>query len=160
MSIYEVESKTLEGKPGALAPYRGKVALLVNVASECGYTPQYAGLQKLYEELGPKGFVVLGFPSNDFGQQEPGSPETIRAFCSSRYRVNFPMFEKVVTKPGPDQAPVYAALSRATGSLPQWNFGKYLIDRSGKPLKFFPSNVEPDDPALLKAIEAALAAGS
>lgn len=160
VSIYEVESKTLEGKDAALSQYRGQVALLVNVASECGYTPQYAGLQKLYERFKAQGFVVLGFPSNDFGQQEPGSAEQIRAFCSSRYRVDFPMFEKVVTKAGPGQSPVYAALAKATGSLPEWNFGKYLVDRTGKPLKFYPSSVAPEDPALVAAIEAALAAGS
>lgn len=160
MSIYEIESKTLEGKPAALSEYRGQVALLVNVASECGYTPQYGGLQKLYERFKARGFVVLGFPSNDFGQQEPGSPEQIRAFCSSKYRVDFPMFEKAVTKAGPEQSPVYAALGQATGSLPEWNFGKYLVGRDGKVLKFYPSNVDPEAPALVQAIESALAAGS
>ncbi len=160
MSIYDVESKTLEGKAAALSQYRGQVALLVNVASECGYTPQYAGLQQLYERFKAQGFVVLGFPSNDFGKQEPGSAEEIRAFCSSKYRVDFPMFEKVVTKSGPQQSPVYAALGKATGSLPEWNFGKYLVDRSGKVLKFYPSDVKPEDAALVKAIEGALAAGS
>ncbi|RYZ07144.1 MAG: glutathione peroxidase [Myxococcales bacterium] len=159
MSIYEIESKTLEGKPAALSQYRGQVALLVNVASECGYTPQYAGLQALYERFKAKGFVVLGFPSNDFGAQEPGSPEEIRAFCSSRYRVDFPMFEKSVTKAGPQQSPVYAALGKATGSLPEWNFGKYLVGRTGKVLKFYPSSVKPEDPALAQAIEGALAEG-
>jgi glutathione peroxidase len=157
MSIYEIETKTLEGKPAGLTPYRGQVALLVNVASECGYTPQYTGLQKLYERFKARGFVVLGFPSNDFGQQEPGSPEEIRAFCSSKYRVDFPMFEKVVTKAGPQQSPVYAALGQATGSLPEWNFGKYLVGRDGKALKFFPSNVDPEASSLVQAIEGALA---
>jgi len=157
MSIYDIESKTLEGKPAALSQYRGQVALIVNVASECGYTPQYAGLQKLYERFKAQGFIVLGFPSNDFGKQEPGSAEQIREFCSSKYRVNFPMFEKVVTKTGPDQSPVYAALERDTGSLPEWNFGKYLVGRDGKVLKFYPSSVEPEAPALVQAIEAALA---
>lgn len=158
MSIYEVESKTLEGKPAALSQYRGQVALLVNVASECGYTPQYSGLQQLYERFKSQGFVVLGFPSNDFGRQESGSAEQIRAFCSSKYRVDFPMFEKVVTKAGPGQSAVYAALGQASGSLPEWNFGKYLVSRSGKVLDFYPSNVPPEDPALVKAIESALAA--
>lgn len=160
MSIYEIESKSLEGKPAALSQYRGQVALLVNVASECGYTPQYAGLQKLYERYKAQGFVVLGFPSNDFGRQEPGSAEEIRAFCSSRYRVDFPMFEKVVTKAGPQQSPVYAALGQATGSLPEWNFGKYLVGRNGKVVKFYPSDVKPEDAALVQAIEGALSAGS
>lgn len=160
MSIYDIPSTTLEGKPAPLSQYRGQVALVVNVASECGYTPQYAGLQRLYERFKAQGFVVLGFPSNDFGKQEPGSPEQIRAFCSSKYRVNFPMFEKAVTQAGPEQSPVYAALGRATGSLPEWNFGKYLIGRDGKPVKFYPSQVDPEDAALVKAVEGALAAGS
>ncbi len=160
VSIYELESKTLEGKPAPLQQYRGQVTLLVNVASECGYTPQYAGLQQLYERYKSRGFAVLGFPSNDFGGQEPGSPEEIRAFCSSKYRVDFPMLEKVTTKPGPDQSLVYAALGQATGKLPEWNFGKYLISRSGKVLNFYPSNVAPEAPSLAAAIEAALAAGS
>ncbi|MDF3069451.1 MAG: glutathione peroxidase family protein [Polyangiaceae bacterium] len=160
MSIYEIETKTLEGKPASLSEYRGQVALLVNVASECGYTPQYAGLQKLYERFKAQGFVVLGFPSNDFGKQEPGSAEEIRAFCSSRYRVDFPMLEKVVTKAGPQQSPVYAALGKSTGSLPEWNFGKYLVGRNGKVLKFYPSDVKPEDASLVQAIEGALAAGS
>lgn len=160
MSIYDIQSTTLEGKPAPLSQYRGQVALVVNVASECGYTPQYAGLQRLYERFKAQGFVVLGFPSNDFGKQEPGSPEEIRAFCSSKYRVNFPMFEKAATQAGPEQSPVYAALGRATGSLPEWNFGKYLIGRDGKPVKFYPSQVDPEDAALVKAVEGALAAGS
>lgn len=160
VDIYSLSVKTLEAQAAPLSQYRGQVTLLVNVASACGYTPQYAGLQRVYSKYKGQGFAVLGFPSNDFGRQEPGSPEEIREFCSSKYRVDFPMFEKVQTKPGPAQAPVYAALERAAGTLPSWNFGKYLISRSGKVLAFFPSNVEPEAPELTQAIESAIAAGA
>ena len=160
IDIYSFSAKTLEGKPAPLNDYRGQVTLLVNVASECGYTPQYAGLERVYTKYKARGFAVLGFPSNDFGRQEPGSPEQIRAFCSSKYRVDFPMFEKVQTKDGPGQSDLYAALKRSTGALPSWNFGKYLIGRSGAVLKFFPSKVEPEDPELIQAVEAAIAAGA
>ena len=155
-NVYALSVPTLEGEPVALSEYRGRVSLIVNVASECGYTPQYAGLQRIYERFKGRGFSVLGVPSNDFGRQEPGSPEEIREFCSSKYRVTFPMFQKVQTKAGTDQSEIYALLGRATGSLPSWNFGKYLIDRSGQVLKVFPSKVEPDSPELVTAIEAAL----
>jgi len=159
-NIYDLSAKTLEGESVSLAQYRGQVTLLVNVASACGYTPQYAGLQRVYTKYKDKRFAVLGFPSNDFGRQEPGSPEQIREFCVSKYRVDFPMFEKVQTKAGPEQSPIYQALERDTGTLPSWNFGKYLISRSGKVLKFYPSKVDPEDAALLQDIEAALAAGA
>lgn len=154
--VYAVSTNTLEGESVKLDRYRGKVSLMVNVASECGYTPQYAGLQRLHERYGARGFTVLGFPSNDFGRQEPGSAEEIREFCSSKYRVSFPMFAKGQTKAGAGQSEVYAALQRASGSLPSWNFGKYLVDRNGKVLKFFPSQVEPESAELTKAIESAL----
>jgi glutathione peroxidase len=157
--VYAVSTRTLEGEPIELGAYRGKVALIVNVASECGYTPQYAGLQRLHERYAAQGFTVLGFPSNDFGAQEPGSPEQIRAFCSSKYRVTFPMLAKVQTKAGAGQSEVYAALQQASGQLPSWNFGKYLIDRQGQVVKFFPSKVEPESPELTSAIEAALGNG-
>lgn len=123
-NVYALSVNSLEGKPVALSEYRGQVSLIVNVASECGYTPQYAGLQRIYERFKGRGFSVLGFPSNDFGRQEPGSPEEIREFCSSKYRVTFPMFQKVQTKAGADQSEIYALLGRAAGSLPSWNFGK------------------------------------
>jgi glutathione peroxidase len=154
--VYALSATTLEGEATKLDRYRGKVSLLVNVASSCGYTPQYAGLQRLHERYGPRGFTVLGFPSNDFGRQEPGSPEDIREFCSSKYRVSFPMLSKVQTKPGPGQSEIYATLARAAGTLPSWNFGKYLVDRQGKVLKFFPSQVEPEAEELVASIEAAL----
>jgi glutathione peroxidase len=160
VDIYALSVKTLEAQPAPLSQYRGQVSLLVNVASACGYTPQYAGLQRVYTKYKARGFAVLGFPSNDFGRQEPGSPEQIREFCSSKYRVDFPMFEKVQTKAGPAQAPIYAALEQGTGTLPSWNFGKYLVSRSGKVLKFFPSKVEPEDAELTQAIESALAEGA
>ena len=160
IDVYGLSVKTLEAQPVQLAQYRGQVTLLVNVASACGYTPQYAGLQRVYTKYKAKGFAVLGFPSNDFGRQEPGSAEQIREFCSSKYRVDFPMFEKVQTKAGAGQAPLYAALEQSAGVLPSWNFGKYLVSRSGKVLKFFPSNVEPEAPELVQAIEGAIAAGA
>jgi len=159
-NIYELSTKTLEGESVSLARYRGQVTLLVNVASACGYTPQYAGLQRVYTKYKGQHFAVLGFPSNDFGRQEPGSPEQIREFCVSKYRVDFPMFEKVQTKAGAGQSAIYAALEKGAGTLPSWNFGKYLISRAGKVLKFYPSNVDPEDTALLQDIEAALAEGA
>jgi glutathione peroxidase len=147
---------TLSGQPADLAAYRGKVVLVVNVASRCGYTPQYAGLEKLYRELAPKGFAILGFPSNDFGGQEPGTSEEITQFCRTRYDVTFPMFAKVATRSGAQQSAVYAFLGES-GSLPQWNFSKYVVDKNGKVTAFFPSRVAPDAPALRAAIEKALA---
>lgn len=157
MSMYALKTKTLEGEELKLEQFAGKVALLVNVASECGLTPQYSELEALYKKYEKQGFVVLGFPSNDFGNQEPGSPEQIREFCSTKYRITFPMFEKVQTKAGAGQSPVYAELGKATGSLPAWNFGKYLIDRDGKVVRFFDSKQPPSDPEIVNAIEAALA---
>jgi len=153
-SLYELKVNTLDGKPADLGQYKGHVVLVVNVASKCGFTIQYAGLEKLYLDYKGKGFFVLGFPANDFGQQEPGTPEEIAAFCTSKFGVTFPMFEKVVTK-GAGQSPVYQFLT--TGfPAPTWNFCKYLIDPNGKVLKEFPSQVKPDDKALTDAIDAAL----
>jgi glutathione peroxidase len=155
-SFYQLTTKTLEGQPAELKTYAGKVALVVNVASQCGYTPQYVGLEKLYEELKDRSFVVLGFPSNDFGGQEPGTATEIRQFCSLNYDVTFPLFEKVVTKAGPGQSPVYANLQKQAGRLPSWNFAKYLVGKDGRVLKFYKSGVKPDDAGLRKDIEAAL----
>lgn len=154
--VYSLSATALDGSPVALADYRGKVTLVVNVASECGYTPQYTGLQQLHERLADRGFAVLGFPSNEFGGQEPGTAAQIREFCTSRYGVRFPMFAKVATKPGGDQSPVYAALQTATGKSPNWNFCKYLVGKDGAVLGFWPSKVAPDAPELQQAIEAAL----
>jgi glutathione peroxidase len=155
-SFYDLKTTTLEGKPGDLGQYRGKVSLVVNVASKCGYTPQYDGLEKLQREMSGKGFNVLGFPSNDFGGQEPGTAQEIATFCKLTYDVSFPMFEKVVTKKGADQSPVYGYLG-STGNLPAWNFSKYVVGKDGKVFAFFPSNVTPEDPALRDAIAKALA---
>jgi glutathione peroxidase len=155
-SLYDLQVTSLDGKPADLAAYRGKVTLVVNVASQCGYTPQYGGLEKLHRELAPKGFAVLGFPSNDFGGQEPGSAEEIATFCKRTYDVSFPMFAKVVTRQGAGQSAVYAFLGES-GSLPQWNFSKYVVDRDGKVEAFFPSRVAPDAPELRAAIEKMLA---
>ena len=153
-SLYDLKVNSLDGKPVDLAQYKGHVVLVVNVASKCGFTPQYAGLEKLYLAYKDQGFVILGFPANDFGHQEPGTPQEIAAFCSSKYSVTFPMFEKVVTK-GSGQSPVYQFLT--TGfPAPTWNFCKYLIDKNGKVLNFFPSKVKPQDKALTDAIAVAL----
>ncbi|HEY4159086.1 MAG TPA: glutathione peroxidase [Polyangiaceae bacterium] len=157
MSIYQETVHSLNGEPKRLSEYTGKVTLIVNVASECGFTPQYAGLQKLHESLSSRGFSVLGFPSNEFGGQEPGTPEQIRDFCDSRYHVTFPLFEKIHTKKSAQQSPVYKALGEAAGKLPGWNFGKYLVGRDGALRAFFEPDVTPSDPKLLSAIESALA---
>ena len=156
-SFYDLKTTSLDGKPVDLAQYRGKVSLVVNVASKCGYTPQYAGLEKLHRDVKGKGFNVLGFPSNDFGGQEPGSAQEIATFCRLNYDVTFPMFEKLVTKRGPDQSPLYAFLG-TSGKLPAWNFSKYVIDKQGRIAAFFPSDVTPEDPALRAAIDKALTA--
>jgi glutathione peroxidase len=156
-SFYDLKTQTLLGKPADLADYRGKVTLVVNVASYCGYTPQYKGLEQLHRELKDKGFAVLGFPSNDFGEQEPGTAEEIATFCKLTYDVTFPMFAKVVTRPGTSQSPIYTYLG-TTGHLPAWNFSKYLVGKDGKVRAFFPSDVTPDAPALRVAIADALRA--
>jgi glutathione peroxidase len=155
-SLYTLKTTTLEGKPADLAQFAGKVTLVVNVASQCGFTPQYKGLEALQKELSPKGFSVLGFPSNDFGGQEPGSPEEIRTFCQKNYGVSFPMFAKVVTKAGSRQSPIYAFLG-GSGKLPSWNFAKYVVGKDGKVAAFFASDVAPESKELRDAIDGALA---
>jgi glutathione peroxidase len=142
-------------KPQALCQYAGKVLLVVNTASFCGFTPQYEGLEALHARYAARGLVVMGFPSNDF-QQEPGTREQIAEVCFNTYGVKFPMFSKTVVK-GPGAHALYASLAQATGQAPGWNFHKYLVDRSGKPVASFGSNVRPGDPALVAAIEKALA---
>jgi len=156
-SFYDLKTQTLLGTPANLGDYRGKVTLVVNVASYCGYTPQYKGLEALHRELKDKGFAVLGFPSNDFGEQEPGTGEEIATFCKLTYDVSFPMFAKVVTIPGRDQSPVYKYLG-ATGHLPAWNFSKYVVGKDGRVRAFFPSDVTPESPELRRAIANALKA--
>ena len=158
MNVYSVPVKTLEGEASNLDHYAGKVTLVVNVASYCGNTPQYSALEALNQRYQAKGFSVLGFPSNDFGRQEPGTAEEIREFCSSKYRVTFPLFEKVKTRKGEGQAPLYAKLGEAAGKLPTWNFAKYLVGRDGHVIQYFDPRTEPDDPALIGAIDSALAA--
>jgi glutathione peroxidase len=155
-SFYDLKTLTLDGKPADLNLYRGKVSLVVNVASKCGFTPQYEGLEKLQREMKGKGFNVLGFPSNDFGGQEPGTAEEIQTFCKLTYDVTFPMFQKVVTKPGADQSPIYSFLG-GFGSLPAWNFAKYVVDKNGRIVAFFPSQVTPESAELRGAISKALA---
>jgi glutathione peroxidase len=154
-SFYSLKTTTLQGQPADLTQFAGRVTLVVNVASECGYTPQYAGLQKLHDDLQARGFSVLGFPSNEFGQQEPGSADQIQAFCKKNYGVTFPMFSKLVTRAGPDQSPIYSYLGKS-GQLPNWNFCKYVVGRDGHVVAFYPSKVAPEAKELREAIEAAL----
>jgi glutathione peroxidase len=140
---------TLLEKPQSLCDYAGKVILVVNTASECGYTPQYEGLEALYRRYKGRGLVVLGFPSNDFGGQEPGSNREIAAFCVNQYAIDFPMFAKTALK---DNA-LYRDLAKASGAAPRWNFHKYLVDRRGRTVQSFDTRVEPGDPKLVAAIE-------
>ena len=154
-NFYDLKTSTLLGKPADLADYKGKVTLVVNVASFCGYTPQYKGLEALHRDLKDKGFSVLGFPSNDFGEQEPGTATEIAEFCRLTYDVTFPMFAKVVTK-GNGQSPIYKFLG-TSGHLPEWNFAKYLIGKDGRVIAFYPSDVTPESKQLRDAIAKALA---
>jgi len=151
------EVKKIDGTAVDLAKYKGKVVLVVNVASRCGYTPQYTGLQKLYDTYKDKGLVVLGFPANEFGAQEPGSDTDIATFCSSKYGVTFDMFSKVVVK-GPNKSPLYKSLTESAtppGEV-SWNFEKFLIGRDGAIVGRYKSAVAPEDAKLTGAIEAAL----
>ncbi len=148
---------TLMSGDASLCQYQGKVLLVVNTASRCGFTPQYEGLEKLYRRYREKGLVVLGFPSNDFGAQEPGSSAEIASFCQINYGVTFPMFAKSSVAQGAVN-PFYARLAKASGSRPQWNFHKYLVDRRGERVYAYPSEVTPSDPKLIAEIERQLAA--
>lgn len=145
--------------PQRLCQFAGKVALVVNTASHCGYTSQYEGLEALFKKYRERGFVVLGFPSNDFGQQEPGNARQIADFCFNTYGVAFPMFAKTVVS-GPKADPLFAALASQTGSPPRWNFHKYLIARDGSVVASYPSSVTPQDPRLLQDLEKAIAGRS
>ena len=159
-SVLDIPLKDIDGKETSLKAFSGKVLLLVNVASECGNTPQYAGLQALYEQYKDKGLVVVGLPCNDFGGQEPGSNEEIKKFCTANYKVTFPMFDKLHAK-GPEQHDLYKALTGPGGVFPgdvTWNFGKFLIGRDGKALKRIEPDVDATSPEVVKAIEEALAA--
>jgi glutathione peroxidase len=158
--LYSVPVKTIDGADTSLKPYAGKVLLLVNVASKCGYTSQYDGLEALWRKYRDKGLVVLGFPSNDFGSQEPGTNAEIKEFCSSKFDVSFPLFEKIHVK-GDEQHPLYAALtgpqSPVAGPV-KWNFTKFLVGRDGQVVKRLDSAVKPDSAELGAAVESALAA--
>ena len=159
-SIYELELPRLNGKPEKLSTYAGKVLLAVNVASKCGFTPQYAGLQALQDRYAERGLVVVGFPCNQFFSQEPGTAAQIQEFCSINYGVSFPLFAKLDVK-GPDQHPLYAILSETADDAGKagnvrWNFEKFLVGRDGRPVRRFRSKVVPDDPGLVGAIESLL----
>lgn len=159
-SIYDFTMKSIDGKPVSLSEYHGKVLLLVNVASKCGFTPQYAGLEALYEKYKNQGLVIVGVPANNFAGQEPGTNEEIKKFCSNKYNVTFPMMAKVSVL-GPDKTPLYVFLTDKS-TYPQlagdikWNFTKFLFDRNGKPVARFEPDVTPDSPQVTSAVEAAL----
>ncbi|WP_303392062.1 glutathione peroxidase [Kitasatospora sp. NA04385] len=160
-SLFELPIRTLAGEPSSLGEYRGKVLLLVNVASKCGLTPQYAGLERLQEKYGERGFTVLGFPCNQFMGQEPGSAEEIQEFCSTTYGVSFPLFEKIDVN-GAERHPVYERLTEvadATGEAGdvQWNFEKFLVSADGEVVGRFRPRTEPESAELVAAIEAQLA---
>ena len=148
-ALFDRSMTTLLEKPQSLCEYAGKVVLVVNTASECGYTPQYDGLEALYKKYGPRGLVVLGFPMNDFGGQEPGSNKEISQFCVNQYAIDFPMFAKTSLKTNA----FYSDLIKASGSTPKWNFHKFLVDRSGQKVQGFETKVDPADPKLVSAIE-------
>jgi glutathione peroxidase len=154
MSLHDISAKTIDGETQSLADYKGKVLLVVNTASECGSTPQYAGLEGLWRHYRDRGLVVLGFPSNDFGGQEPGDEAAIKTFCETKFHVSFPLFAKIKVT-GAGQSPVYRFLAADYGE-PKWNFHKYLVNRDGKVIKAFPSSVPPEDHALRAAVEAEL----
>lgn len=159
-SILDIPLKDIDGKDTSLKAYQGKVLLVVNVASRCGLTKQYKELQALHEKYKDQGFSVVGFPCNDFGAQEPGTNEEIKTFCSTKYQVSFPLFDKLHVK-GEEQHPLYTALTGKDGAFPgdvKWNFGKFLIGKDGKPLQRFEPRTTPDDAAVVAAIEKAIAA--
>jgi glutathione peroxidase len=156
---YDISLVTLDGKAKSLSDYRDQAVLIVNVASKCGLTPQYSGLQALHDRYRPRGFAVLGFPCNQFGAQEPGTPEQISEFCATNYSVTFPLFEKIAVN-GPDRHPLYAELTKVADQAGkagdvQWNFEKFLVSPTGEVQRFRPKT-EPNAPTLVSAIEAAL----
>ena len=159
-TVYDFTLNSIEGQATPLASFKGKLVLLVNVASRCGFTPQYAGLEALYEKYKDRGFVIVGIPANNFGAQEPGSNEEIKTFCTSKYHVTFPMMAKVSVK-GSDITPLYAFLTDITanpktGGEIGWNFTKFLVGRDGKVVARFEPDVEPKAPELVNAVEKAL----
>ncbi len=155
-SIYDFTLPSIDGKPMPLSAYKGKVILMVNVASQCGYTPQYSALEAIYEKYKDRGFVILGFPANNFGAQEPGTNEEIKTFCSTKYKVTFPLYAKVSVK-GEDKTPLYQYITRdanpAVAGEIKWNFTKFLVDRNGKVVQRFEPAVAPDSPEMTGAIE-------
>jgi glutathione peroxidase len=159
-NVLDFTLNSIDGKPAPLSQYQGKVVLIVNVASKCGFTPQYTGLEKVYEKYKDKGFVILGFPANNFGSQEPGTNEEIKTFCSSKYNVTFPMYSKISVK-GADIHPLYQFLTDkqtnpTTGGDIKWNFTKFLVGKDGKVIARFESPVTPESPEVTSAIEKAL----
>ena len=155
-SLWSLEVVDIDGNTRSLADYQGKVALVVNVASRCGFTSQYEELQALFEQRSDSDFVILGFPCNDFGSQESGTESEIKSFCSTRYGVEFPMFEKVQITSDEDRSPVYMLLGTQTGKLPGWNFSKYVVGRDGRAIEFFSSTVTPSSPKIQSVIDEAM----
>ena len=160
-TVYDFTLNSIDGQPTPLSSFKGKVVLLVNVASRCGYTPQYAGLEALYEKYKDRGFVIVGIPANNFGAQEPGTNQEIKTFCTAKYHVTFPMMAKVSVK-GDDITPLYAFLTDKsahpdTGGEIGWNFTKFLVGPDGRVIARFDSKVTPDSPDLTSAVEKALA---
>ena len=154
-TLHEITVKNIDGQETNLSKYKGKVCLVVNVASQCGYTPQYKGLEALYQAYKGKRLEILGFPSNDFGAQEPGTEAQIKQFCSTKYDVSFDMFSKVKVT-GAEKIDIYKYLTEATGNEVQWNFNKFLVNKEGKVVKYYASSVAPDSPELKKDIDALL----
>jgi glutathione peroxidase len=158
-SVYDFTLPSIDGKPMPLSEFKGKVLLLVNVASRCGFTPQYSALESVYEKYKGQGLVILGFPANNFGAQEPGTNQEIKTFCSTKYNVTFPMYSKVSVK-GDDQTPLYSYLTKQTakpiaGDI-KWNFTKFLVDRNGKVVQRFEPDVVPDSAPVVSAVETLL----
>lgn len=160
-SVLDIPLKDIDGKKTSLKKLKGSAYLIVNVASKCGQTPQYSGLERLHRKFKDRGLIVVGFPSNDFGEQEPGTEAEIKQFCSSRYQVTFRMFSKVKVRPGKEQHPLYSALTGKQSAKPGqvgWNFEKILVGKDGKVIARFESYVEPDEAEFVQAVEKALAA--
>jgi len=153
-SVYEFTMNSIDNQPMPLAKFQGKVMLIVNVASKCGFTPQYEQLEAVYEKYKEQGFVIAGFPANNFMAQEPGTNEEIKTFCSTKYNVKFPLYSKISVK-GEDKAPLYEFLTKTGGEI-KWNFTKFLVDRNGKVIARFEPAVKPDSPEVTAAIENAL----
>ena len=155
-TMFDLQAKTIDGKDIKFEDWKGKTILVVNVASRCGFTRQYAGLQALQDQFKDQGLLIVGFPCNDFGGQEPGTDTEIKSFCSSKYGVDFPMMSKVSVKPGKGQSPVYEFLGTRTGKLPGWNFCKYLVHADGTTIEFFDSRADPGSSQFKATIEKAI----